>query len=128
MKGRIVSAEGSDRTGRRVLGFEADGYPGEPCAPDPATTVLIMLDIDSGRPTWADSLLLVLWMIRYHLFCCWTLDRAVGCEQVVLQHIGQAGDADAKQPDTAGGVHRRQQRGGNRADDIGSIRRVQQCA
>src|SRR6476620_10912779 len=128
MEGRIFRVEVSDWAGRCVLGLEADRYPIQPCAPDPATTVLIMLDIDSGRPTWADSLLLVLWMIRYHVFCCWTLNRAVGCEQVVLQHIGQAGDPDAKQPDTAGGVHRRQQRGGNRANDIGSIRRVQQCA
>ena len=55
MEGRIVGGEGPDRTGRCVLGLEADGYPIQPCAPDPATTVLIMLDIDSGRPTWPDS-------------------------------------------------------------------------
>ena len=47
----IVGGKGSDRTGRCVLGFEADCYPREPCSPDPAATVLIMLDINSGWPT-----------------------------------------------------------------------------
>ncbi len=70
MEGRIVRAEGPDWTGRCVLGLEADGYPIQPCAPDPAKTELIMLDIDSGGPTWADSPLLVPWAIHCHVFCC----------------------------------------------------------
>ena len=49
MEGRIVGGEGPDWTGRCFLGFEADGYPIQPCAPDPAKTVLIMLDIDSAQ-------------------------------------------------------------------------------
>jgi hypothetical protein len=70
VEGRIGGGEGSDWAWRRVLGLEADGYPIQPCAPDPAKTVLIMLDIDSGGPTWPDSPLLVPRAIRCHVFCC----------------------------------------------------------
>ena len=51
MQRRIVDGERPDRTRRCLPGLEADGHPTEPSPPDPATTVLIMLDIHSGQPT-----------------------------------------------------------------------------
>jgi hypothetical protein len=92
VEGRIVRGEGSDRTGRCVLGFEADGYPGEPCAPDPATTVLIMLDIDSGLDMRVLAFTLTISLATGILFGF--RERASAREQVVLQHIGRA-NADA---------------------------------
>jgi hypothetical protein len=46
----IVVRESPDWTGRRLARLEPDSNPPEPCPPDPATTVLIMLDIDPGWP------------------------------------------------------------------------------
>ncbi len=50
MERRIVGGEGPHWTRRCVFGLEANGYPGEPGAPHPATAILIMLDVDARRP------------------------------------------------------------------------------
>ena len=85
-----------------------------------------MLDIDSSGPTLA-RLLLVAQVISRYIFGCRILHRVLGGKQVVLQHIGQARNADTEKPDSARGVNPREQGGGNRTDDIRAIRCTQQC-
>ena len=50
------------------------------------------------------------------------LVRHLTCKEVLLQYIGEAGDADAEEPDPSGGVDRREQRSGDRADDFCAVR------
>ena len=122
MERRIVVRESPDWTRRCIPRLEADGHPTEPGAPDPATTMLIMLDISSGEPVLVRRLLLSNLMIIGHIVGRVQDTRRLTGKEVLLQHVGQAGDSDAEEPDPSGGVDRRQQPSGDRADDICAIR------
>ena len=86
-----------------------------------------MLDILSGEPMWGRRLRLGGRLLVDHAFGRLHGGHLTG-EEVLLQHIGQTGDADAEESDSSGGVHSRQQRRGDRADNICTIRRGQQRA
>ena len=84
--------------------------------------MLIMLDISSGDPILVRRLLLSYRMIIDHIVGRKHDTRRLTGKKVFLQQVGQAGDSDAEEPDPSGGVDRRQQPSGDRADDICAIR------
>jgi hypothetical protein len=86
--------------------------------------MLIMLDIQSGWPTLARRLLLMRRVIIDHLLGRGHA-RCLTCKEIFLQHIGQAGHSDAEESDPSGGVDRRQQRSGDRANDFRAIGRTE---
>ena len=87
--------------------------------------MLIMLDISSSGPTHARWLLIRFRMIFHHILERGA-GRAVGCEEFLLQYIGKPGHPDTKKPNSSSGVDGGEQGGGNRADDLRAIRRVEQ--
>ena len=111
MQRGVVVRESPDWTRRRLARLEADGHPSEPRPPDPSTTVLIMLDIYPGWPI----------VTPRFLFSCWVVDpvfaavcsRRLVCEEVFLQHIGQAGHADTQEPNPSCSVDSAEERGGH---------------
>lgn len=121
----IVSSEGSDWTRGRISGLEADRHSAKAGSPDPATAVLIMLDVKSRRPTSARQLCIRLGMIFDHLIGR-NLHRAIRRKEILLQDIGQPGNANTKKSDSSCDVHGSEQGAGNRADDIGAVGGIEQ--
>ena len=86
--------------------------------------MLIMLDIQSGEPILVRWLLLGHRVIIDHIFGPVHDARGLTGKEVLLQHIGQAGDSDAEEPDPP--VRRPPTAAsGDRADDICAIRRAE---
>ena len=103
MQRRIVVGESPDWTRRCLPRLEADSHPTEPRPPDPTTTVLIMLDIHPRWPILSPGLLFSRWLVVDHIFGP-VRRRCLSCEEILLQHIGQASYSHAEQPDPSGGV------------------------
>src|SRR4249920_1764906 len=71
-----------------VLDLEAHRHPAQARAPNPASTVLITLDINSRWPTHARRLLI---RFRHYILEWSPPGRAVRCKEVLLQHISHPG-------------------------------------
>ena len=127
MQRRIVVGECQDWTRRCLPRLEADCHPTEPGPPDPATTLLIMLDIHPGRPILTPGLRFSRRVVLDRIFgpvrnCCPI------CEEILLQHIGQPSYSHTEEPDPAGGVDSIEERSGDRADHLCAVCRAVQRA
>ena len=127
MQLRIVVGESPDWTRRCLVRLEADSHPTEPGPPDPATTMLIMLDIHPGWPILTPRRRFSRRVVRDHIFGPVRSRRRV-CEEILLQHIGQASYPHAEEPDPASGVDCTEERSGDRADDLCAVCRTVECA
>ena len=127
MQCRIVVREGPDWPRWCLPRLEAHSDPTQSRPPDPATAVLIMLDIRSGGPALARRL-----FFRERLFLRHILgllgSRRLRHEEIFLQGIGETSHSDAEEPHPSGGFNCRQQRSGDRTDHIGPISRADQRA
>jgi hypothetical protein len=86
--------------------------------------MLIMFDVQPGDPVLVRRLLLSDRVIIDRIFGR-VPARCLICKEVLLQHIGQPCDSDAEEADPSSCVDCRQQRSGDRADDICAIRRTE---
>ena len=127
MQRRIVVRESQDWTRRCFPRLEADGHPTEPGPPDPATAMLIMLDIHPGWPILTPRLRFSRRVVLDHVFGPVRNRRPI-CEEILLQHIGQASYPHTEEPDPAGGVDSLEERSGDRADDLCAVCRTVECA